>query len=104
MGIAHQSCQSEVSVLAPEETGRLHREVRDWTLEEKSLTRQFAFDDFEEAMDFVNDVASLASEEDHHPDIHIFYNKVKLELSTHKVEGLSRNDFVMAAKIDELVA
>jgi len=104
MGLAHQSCQPEPSALSPEEAVKLHREVRDWTLEEKSLAREFAFDDFEEAMDFVNDVGCLAGEEDHHPEIHISYNKVKLELTTHKVEGLSKNDFIMAAKIDQLIA
>jgi 4a-hydroxytetrahydrobiopterin dehydratase len=51
----------------------------------------------------VNNVASIANEQDHHPDIFISYNKVRLLLSTHKIEGLSLNDFIMAAKIDLLM-
>ena len=53
-------------------------------------------------MFFVNKVADLAEAEGHHPDIHIFYNKVSLELSTHAIRGLSENDFILAAKIDRL--
>ena len=89
--------------LSQEEAADLHAQVRDWTLQEKSLARDFKFDDFQEAMDFVNDVAAIAQREDHHPDIHIFYSKVRLELSTHKIGGLSRNDFIVAARIDRLV-
>jgi len=104
MGLAQQSCQPQQSPLAPEDAATLHQEVRDWGMTERSLARAFVFDDFAEAMDFVNDVACLAGEEDHHPDIHVSYNKVNLELTTHKVQGLSKNDFIMAAKIDQLVA
>jgi len=57
---------------------------------------------FEEAMMFVNKVAELAESEGHHPDIHVFYNRVKLVLSTHAIGGLSENDFILAAKIDRL--
>lgn len=53
-------------------------------------------------MNFVNKVAEIANAENHHPDIYIFYNKVKLELSTHAVGGLSENDFILAAKINRL--
>jgi 4a-hydroxytetrahydrobiopterin dehydratase len=89
--------------LSQQEATELHAQVRDWTLQETSLAREFQFDDFQEAMDFVNDVAAIAQREDHHPDIHILYSKVRLELSTHKIGGLSRNDFIVAAKIDRLV-
>ena len=54
-------------------------------------------------MAFANKVAGIAQQEDHHPDILISYNKVRLILSTHKISGLSRNDFIVAAKIDRLV-
>lgn len=64
--------------------------------------REFRFKDFGKAMEFVNEVAEVAEEQDHHPDICVFYNKVNLTLSTHKIGGLSRNDFILAAKIDEL--
>ncbi len=64
------------------------------------IKREFRFKDFRQAMEFVNSVAAIANEQDHHPDIFISYNKVQLTLSTHKIGGLSLNDFIVAAKID----
>ena len=77
-------------------------EIPGWQLKDKAIERQYKFEDFREAMEFVNDIAEVANHEDHHPDIHISYNKVTIELSTHKIGGLSENDFIMAAKINEL--
>lgn len=68
----------------------------------KKIQKEFIFENFNEAMKFVNKVAVIAEEESHHPDIHIFYNKVKIELWTHAIEGLSENDFVLAAKVDNI--
>lgn len=68
----------------------------------KKIAREFKFKDFKAAMAFVNKVAEIAEAEQHHPDIHIFYNLVRLELSTHAIGGLSENDFILAAKIDLL--
>jgi len=62
----------------------------------------FKFKNFKESMTFVNKVAEIAESESHHPDIYIYYSKVKLELSTHAVGGLSINDFIVASKIDAL--
>ena len=79
------------------------REIRGWELirtEPKQIRKKFSFKNFKEAMQFINKVAELAESEGHHPDIHIFYNRVVLELWTHAVGGLSENDFIMAAKID----
>ncbi len=90
--------------LSSEEVQARHRQVRDWTLQEQVLQREFRFDDFDEAMDFVNDVAALAREADHHPDLHISYNKVRLELTTHKAGGLTEHDFALAEQIDQLIA
>lgn len=107
MSLAEERCEPchvAQEPLAKEEAATLHRQLGvAWTLKEASIEREFTFDDFEEAMDFVNDVAAIAEDEEHHPDIHIYYNKVTLELSTHNIGGLSRNDFVVAAKIDQLV-
>lgn len=72
-------------------------------LEDKKIRHEFKFKDFKQAIEFVNKVAKLAQEEGHHPDIHIFFNKVKLELWTHAIDGLSENDFILAAKINNLV-
>jgi len=66
------------------------------------LDREFIFKDFAEAMKFVNKVAGIAEEENHHPDIKINYSRVELGLTTHAIGGLSENDFILAAKIDEI--
>lgn len=71
---------------------------------EKKIRREFSFKDFTDAMHFLNKVADLAESEGHHPDIRLFYNKLTLELWTHKINGLFDNDFILAAKIDELFA
>lgn len=77
-------------------------EVPGWeVLEHKKIRREFTFQDFNEAIAFVNDVADLAESEGHHPDIYLHnWNKVRIELSTHAINGLSENDFILAAKID----
>jgi 4a-hydroxytetrahydrobiopterin dehydratase len=75
-------------------------ELRDGT----SIRRRFRFRDFREAMAFVNRVAELAEAEGHHPDISISYARVRIDLTTHVIHALSDNDFIMAAKIDGLVA
>ncbi|MGH7245558.1 MAG: 4a-hydroxytetrahydrobiopterin dehydratase [Candidatus Levyibacteriota bacterium] len=66
------------------------------------LRKQFQFKNFKEAIQFVNNVAKIAEEEGHHPDIYIFYNKVQIDLFTHAVGGLSENDFIMASKINSI--
>lgn len=76
-----------------------------WTLSEDGLqiSRDYTFKDFKEAMAFINKVADLAESEGHHPNIHCWWNKVKLELTTHAVKGLSMNDFILAAKTNSLL-
>ncbi len=78
----------------------LLREIPEWSLGERTIGREFLFKDFRTAMDFVNSVAQIANKQDHHPDVFISYNKVQLTLSTHKIGGLTLNDFIVAAKID----
>jgi 4a-hydroxytetrahydrobiopterin dehydratase len=78
-------------------------EIPDWMLKDASIERTFQFRDFKESISFINKVAEIANEQDHHPDIHIYYSKVRIELSTHKINGLSKNDFILAAKIDDLL-
>jgi 4a-hydroxytetrahydrobiopterin dehydratase len=97
-----EPCRSGTPPLSHEDAEILRREVPDWALKEADIERTFKFGGFKEAMRFVNRVAGAAEEEGHHPDIHISYNTVRLELSTHKIGGLSRNDFILAAKIDAL--
>lgn len=69
----------------------------------KKLSHQFKFKTFPEAIAFVDTIVPIAESEGHHPDLHIYYNKVTVELWTHAIGGLSENDFIMAAKIETLV-
>lgn len=80
-------------------------EVKEWSVEvDKKIVREFLFKNFKEAMEFANKVADSAEEEGHHPDILIYsWNKVRITLWTHAIEGLSENDFILAAKINELI-
>lgn len=71
-----------------------------WTLEDSKIKKLFKFEDFVKAMEFVNKIADVAEQEGHHPDIAIYYNKVEITLWTHFINGLSENDFIVAAKID----
>ncbi|MHB9105888.1 MAG: 4a-hydroxytetrahydrobiopterin dehydratase [Armatimonadota bacterium] len=91
-------------LVPPEEARELHAQLPQWTLAEKSLERDYTFNDFHEAIAFVNRVADVAESENHHPDIFISYNKVKLTLSTHKAGGLTRHDFILAAKINRVTS
>jgi 4a-hydroxytetrahydrobiopterin dehydratase len=71
-----------------------------WDLDDGELEKKFKFDDFAASMAFVNSVAGLAEAADHHPDISIKYNRVKLTLSTHSEGGVTEKDFALAAQID----
>lgn len=86
---------AEIAALAPQ--------VPAWTARDDRLVRTFSFPDFAAAMKFVNALAALAEDEDHHPDFTVRYNRVEVSTWTHTVHGLSENDFILAAKIDRLV-
>ncbi len=97
------ACEGGVEPLTPEQARELGSQIPDWTIEDKAIRRTFEFKDFMQAMDFANGIARIAEEQNHHPDLHISWGKVGVELSTHKIGGLSENDFIMAAKIDGLL-
>ena len=99
-------CEGGMLPLAKEEVKSLLSRVSGWSVngEFKKISRDFKFKNFKEAMEFVNKVAGLAESEGHHPDIYIHdWNQVRLDLSTHAIGGLSENDFIMAAKINEFL-
>jgi len=75
-----------------------------WSLDEKatSLRREFRFRDFYRTMSFVNAVAHVANIEDHHPDLEVSYSSCRVRYSTHAIGGLSENDFICAAKLDQI--
>ncbi|HWG91144.1 MAG TPA: 4a-hydroxytetrahydrobiopterin dehydratase [Candidatus Thermoplasmatota archaeon] len=79
------------------------KDLPGWRLQNGHLWRDLQFHDFLEAMDFVNDLAALAEEQEHHPDIHIHYNQVSLEVWTHSEEGLTDKDFALAKEITKLI-
>jgi 4a-hydroxytetrahydrobiopterin dehydratase len=89
-----------------EEIAELHPQVPDWALVEengiKRLRRVFEFDDFAQALAFTNEVARAAEEEGHHPALLTEWGRTTVTWWTHKIRGLHRNDFVMAAKTDDL--
>jgi 4a-hydroxytetrahydrobiopterin dehydratase len=76
-------------------------ELKHWRLENGSLVRDLEFADFVAAMKYVNEIAAIAEHANHHPDIDIRYNKVRLSLVTHDVGGITANDTTMAKKLDE---
>lgn len=83
----------------------LLNEVPGWDLDEgppSKITKQFKFKDFKEALEFVNKVGEIAEAEGHHPDIKIVYNRVTLTLFTHAAKGLTQNDFILAAKVNNI--
>ena len=86
---------------ADEAKARL-KKIPEWELEKKHIERTFEFDDFSESIDFVNGVAEVAEDEEHHPDIDIRYNKVRLALATHDAGGITEKDFELAAAADKL--
>ncbi len=72
-------------------------------VDNKKIRKEFSFKNFRESMNFANEIASIAENEKHHPDLGIHTRSVEVELSTHAINGLSENDFILAAKIDDLL-
>lgn len=97
-------CESYQSPMSSLEIKKFLFDVEGWqSIDDKKITKEFIFKNFKEAMIFANKVADLAEKENHHPDMLIHgYKKVKLELFTHTISGLSENDFILAAKINNI--
>ena len=99
-------CRGGVPPLKGEALAEIHRQLPDsaeWkVIDQHHLTRAFTFSNFKQALDFVNRVAALAEEQGHHPDIVLKWGKAEITLWTHKIDGLTESDFIMAAKIDRL--
>ena len=96
-------CEAGTPPLEQEKVNELLKEIQGWTLKDDHLFRKFKFRNFAEAIKFVNAVAEIAEHEGHHPDFCVHYNKVEIELWTHAINGLSENDFIVAAKINNLI-
>ena len=96
-------CRGDVPPLGGEELAGLSRQLPGWeVVEGHHLKKEFRFRNFREALDFVNRVGDLAEEQAHHPDIDFGWGRVGITIFTHKIDGLTESDFVLAAKVDRL--
>ena len=98
-------CRGGVPPLRGQELASLHQQVPEWqVVNEHHIVRQFKFSDFKRALTFVNRVGDLAEEQGNHPDILLAWGKAEITLWTHKINGLTESDFIMAAKIDQVLS
>jgi len=97
-------CEGGIPPLHEAQVARLLHQLSGWQVEgDKKIWKEFSFKHFMAAVDFINRIALVAEEENHHPNLLLHnYKKLRVELSTHAIGGLSENDFIMAAKIDQL--
>lgn len=97
-------CRGDTPPLGGVELEELSRQLPDWeVVEEHHLRKEFRFGNFREALDFVNRVGELAEEQGHHPDIAFGWGRAEVTIFTHKIDGLTESDFILAAKTDELL-
>jgi 4a-hydroxytetrahydrobiopterin dehydratase len=95
-------CRGGVPPLKGEELWQLSRQLPEWkVVDEHHITKTFLFPDFKTALDFVNRAGAIAEEEGHHPDLALSWGKVSVLTYTHKIDGLTESDFILAAKIDQ---
>ena len=107
MGLAEKHCvpcRGGVPPLKGEELQRMLALVTGWQVwNEHHLSKTYAFPDFRTALDFVNRVGAVAEQEGHHPDLYLSWGKVRVEIWTHKIDGLTESDFILAARVDWLL-
>src|SRR4051812_19584209 len=95
-------CRGGVPPLTSDEIKPLAAQVANWSVANNHhLEREFKFPDFKEALDFTNKIGAIAEEQGHHPDIFLAWGKVDVKIWTHKIDGLTESDFILAAKIDD---
>ncbi len=96
-------CRGGVPPLKGQELASLAKQVDGWeVVNEHHITKTLKFPDFRKALEFTNRVGELAEEQGHHPDIYLTWGKVGITTWTHKIDGLTESDFILAAKIDRL--
>ena len=97
-------CEGGIPPLTHQEITKFMRELsRNWkVIENHHLEKEYHFPDFQKALDFTVEVGKTAEAEGHHPDIHLSWGKVKVTIWTHKINGLTESDFILAAKLDKI--
>ncbi len=95
-------CEGGVPPLSQDEAKNLLQQLDSWTLSDNRISKTFEFKNYYQVLAFVNAVAWMTHQEDHHPDMSVSYNQCRVEYSTHAIGGLSENDFICAAKVDAL--
>jgi 4a-hydroxytetrahydrobiopterin dehydratase len=96
-------CRGGVPPLKGQEITKLLAQLDGWNVvQEHHLEKSYHFPDFRSALEFTNKVGQLAEEQGHHPDIYLAWGKVQIQIWTHKIDGLTESDFILAAKIDQL--
>ena len=95
-------CEGGVKPFTKSEANKYIKQVDGWKVSGNKITKRLVFKDFLELIKFVNKLAGIAEKEGHHPDFTVHYNKLDFEIWTHAINGLSENDFILAAKIDKL--
>jgi 4a-hydroxytetrahydrobiopterin dehydratase len=98
-------CRGDVPPLQRQQISNLRVGIPDWdVIEDHHLSRTYTFKGFGPGLVFVNEVGAIAESEGHHPDIYLAWGKVEIKIWTHKIDGLSESDFILAAKCDQLFA
>jgi 4a-hydroxytetrahydrobiopterin dehydratase len=96
-------CRGGVAALKGEALETLKAQVAGWqVVNEHHLLKAYKFPDFRTALDFVNKAGAIAEEEGHHPDMLLSWGKVEVTIWTHKIDGLTESDFILAAKLDQI--
>ena len=96
-------CRGGVPPLRAAELEKMLAQVTGWqVVDEHHLLKTYTFPDFQKALDFVNRVGAIAEQEGHHPDLYLTWGKVEVKIWTHKIDGLTESDFILADKIDAL--
>ena len=96
-------CEGGVDALKPAEVENLLKQLDGWTLEDGAIVKTYTFKNYYQTVAFVNATAWISHREDHHPDLTVGYNTCRVAYQTHAINGLSQNDFICAAKLDQLL-
>jgi 4a-hydroxytetrahydrobiopterin dehydratase len=98
-------CRGGVPPLKGQALTDLQEQLPDWKIvDEHHLEKSFVFPDFRTALEFVNRAGEVAEQQGHHPDLFLSWGQVKAKIFTHKIDGLTESDFILAAKIDQLIS